>query len=99
MAQNLFWLIAYYYLPACDKMDITRRKKAQIDALRQHSITTIRKIEEMLNVSKSNVGQIFKMINTNCDVTKTKKRYLCGKKGKTTSLDNKLILQNTFKTP
>ena len=56
-AAKIFILIfAYYYRPACDKMDITPRKRAQIGALRQHSNMTIRKIGEMLNVSKSNVG-------------------------------------------
>ena len=58
---------------------------------------TIRKIGEMLNVSKSNVGRIFKVMNTNHDVTKTKKQDQCGKKRKTTSRDDKMILQNTFK--
>ena len=51
----------------------------------------------MLNVSKSNVRQIFKMMHTNRDVTKTKRRDKCGRKHKTTSRDEKMILQNTFK--
>ena len=55
-------------------MDITPRKRTQIVAPRQHSNMTIRKIREKLNVSKSNVGQIFKMIVTNGGVTKTKRR-------------------------
>ena len=96
-AAKIFILIfAYYYLPACDKMDITPRKRAQIGALRQHSNMTIRKIGEMLNVSKSNVGWIFEMMDTNRDVTKTKRRDQCRTKRKTTSRDDKMILQNTF---
>ena len=78
-------------------MDITSRKRAQIVTLRQHSNMTIRKIGEKLNVSKSNVGRIFKMMDTNCDVTKTKRWDQCRGKRKTTSRDDKMILQNTFK--
>ena len=69
MAKSFILIFAYYYMPACDKMDITPRKRAQIVALRQHSNMIIRKIGEMLNLSKSNVGRIFKMADTNRDVT------------------------------
>ena len=51
----------------------------------------------MLNESKSNVGRFFKTMDTNHDVTKTKRRDQCGRKRKTTSHDDKMILQNTFK--
>ena len=97
VAKNFILVFAYYYLPACNKMDITPRKRAQIVALRQHSNMTIRKIGEMLNVSKSNVGRIFKMMDTNRDVTKTKKQDQCGRKRKTTTRDDKMKLQNTFR--
>ena len=78
-------------------MDITRRKREQIVALRQHSNMTIRRIGEKLNVSKLSVGRIFEMMDTNSDVTKTKKRGQRGRKRKTTSRDHKMILQNSFK--
>ena len=55
VAKIFILIFAHYYLPACDKMDITPRKRAHIGALRQHSNMTIRKIGEMLIVSKSNV--------------------------------------------
>ena len=64
-------------------MDITPRKRAQIVALRQHSNMTIRKVGEEPNVSKSSVGRIFKMMDTNRDVTKPKKRGRCERKRKT----------------
>ena len=79
-------------------MDITPRKRAQIVvALRQHSNMIIRKIVEKQNVSKSNVGRILKIMDTNRNVTKTKKRGQRGRKHKTTSHDHKMILQNSFK--
>ena len=95
MAKNFILIFAYYYLPACDKMNTTPRNRVQIVALRQHSNMTIRKIGEKLNDSKSNVGRIFKMMDTNGDVTKTKRRGQC--RSKTTSNDDKMILQNGFK--
>ena len=57
----------------------------------------IRKIGEMLNASKLNVGRIFKMMDTNRDVTRTKRRGQCGRKRDTNFCDDKMILQNTFK--
>ena len=36
-------------------------------------------------------------MDSNRDVTKTKRRDQCGRKRKTTSRDDKMILQNTFK--
>ena len=36
------------------------------------------------------------MMDTNRDVTKTKRRDQCGRKRKKTSCDEKMILQNTF---
>ena len=59
VAENSILIFAYYYLPACNKMDITPKKMAQIVTLRQHSNMTIRKTGKKLNVSKSNVGRIF----------------------------------------
>ena len=59
VAKNFILIFAYYYLPACNKMNIAPRKRAQIVTLQQHSNMTIRKIGEKLNVSKSNVGRIF----------------------------------------
>ena len=59
VAKNFILIFAYYYLPACNKMNIAPRKRAQIVTLRQHSNITIRKIGEKLNVSKSNMGRIF----------------------------------------
>ena len=41
VAKNFVLIFAYYYLPACNKMDIAPRKKAQIVTLRQHSNMTI----------------------------------------------------------
>ena len=98
-AKNFILIFAYYYLPTCDKMDITPRKRALIVALRQHSNMIIRKTGQKLNESKSNVGQIFKMMDTNRDVTKTKRRDQCGRKRKAISRDDKMILQNSFKDP
>ena len=47
VAKNFILIYAYYNLLACDKMDITPRKRAQIVvALRQHSNMIIRKIVE-----------------------------------------------------
>ena len=98
VAKNFILIYAYYNLPACDKMDITPRKRAQIVvALRQHSNMIKRKIVEKQNMSKSNVGRILKIMDTNRDVTKTKKRGQRGRKRKTTSRDHKMILQNSFK--
>ena len=37
------------------------------------------------------------MMDTNRDVTKTKRRDQCGRKRKTTSCDEKMILQSPFK--
>ena len=37
------------------------------------------------------------MMDTNDDVTTTKRRDQCERKRKTTTCDNKMILQNTFK--
>ena len=59
VAKNFILIFAYYYLPVCNKMNITPRKRAQIVTLRQHSNMTIRKLGEKLNVSKLNVGRIF----------------------------------------
>ena len=56
VAKNFILIFSYYYLPACNKMGITPRKRAQIITLRQHFNMTIRKIGEKLNVLKSNVG-------------------------------------------
>ena len=80
-------------------MNITPTKRAQNVALRQHSKMTIRKIGEELNVSKSSVGRIFTMMDTNGDVTKTERLGSCERKQKMTSCDDKMILQNNFKDP
>ena len=97
MAKNFILIFAYYYLPSCNKMDITPRKRAQNVTLRQHSNMTIRKIGGKLNESKSNVGRIFLMMDTNGDVTTTKSRDQCERKRKPTTRDDKIILQNAFK--
>ena len=76
---------------------LQERKRARIVALRQHSNITIRKIGEELNVSKSSGGRIFKMMDTSGDVTKTKRHGRRGRKRKTTSRDDKMILQRSFK--
>ena len=59
MAKKFILIFVYYYLPACDKVAITPRQRAQIVALRQHSNMIKRKIGEKLNVPKLNVGLIF----------------------------------------
>ena len=38
VAKIFILIFAYYYLPACNKMNIAPRKRAQIVTLRQHSI-------------------------------------------------------------
>ena len=78
-------------------MDITLKTREQIVAVRQHSNMTMRKIGEELNVSKSSVGQIFKIKDS--DVTKTQRRGRSRRKRKTTSCNGKMILQNSFKNP
>ena len=97
VAKNFILISACYHPPACEKMDVTPRKRAQIVALKQHSNMTIRKIGVELNMSKSSVERIFKMMDTNCDITETQRQGFCGRKRRTTFRGDKMILLNTFK--
>ena len=97
VAKNFILISACYHLPACKKMDVTPRKRAQIAALKQHSNMTVRKIGVELNMSKSSVERIFKMMDTNRDITETQRQGCSGRKRRTIFRGDKIILQNTFK--
>ena len=59
VAKNFILIFAYYYLPACNKMDITPKKRPQIVALRQHSNMTIRKTGKKAECVKIKCGANF----------------------------------------
>ena len=80
-------------------MDITPRKRAKVVALREHTQMTIRKIGEELNLTKSTVGRILKMREDRSDVTTSNRRGRCGRKRKTTTHDDRMILRNSLKDP
>ena len=77
--------------------DITLRKRAHVVAVLQHTSMSIQKIGEELNLSKSSVGRIFEMRENRCDVSTTNRRDRYGRKRKTTTHDDKMILRNSLK--
>lgn len=79
-------------------MDITPRKRASVLALKTHASLSIRQIATKLNISRATVGRIVKRgIETgDCSVLRHGK---CGRKRKTTSYDDKLIVRNSVKDP
>ena len=78
-------------------MDITLRKRAHIVALPTTFEYDHKKNKRDAECVKIKYGQIFKMMDTNRDVTKTKRWDQCGRNCKTTSRDENMILQNTLK--
>ena len=68
-------------------------------ALREHTHMTIRKTGDELNLTKSTVGRILKMREDRSDVTTTNRRGRYGRKRKTTTHDDGMILRNSLKDP
>ena len=72
-------------------MDVTPSKRSQVVALRQHSSLSIRQIADQLGIAKSSVGRIVKAADEDGDISIHRRRR-CGRKRKTTSHDDKMII-------
>ena len=79
-------------------MDVTPNKRSQVVALRQHSGLSIRQIANRLGIAKSTVGKIAKAADEDGDIS-IHCRGRCGRKRKTTSHDDKMIIRNSIKSP
>ena len=78
-------------------MDVTPNKRSRIVALRQHSGLSIRQIADRLGIAKSTVGRIVKTADEDGDIN-IHRRGRCGRKWKTTSHDDKMIIRNSIKS-
>ena len=78
-------------------MDVTPNKRSQVVALRQHSGLSIRQIADRLGIAKSTVGRIVKTADEDGDIN-IHRRGRCGRKWKTTSHDDKMIIRNSIKS-
>ena len=79
-------------------MDVTPSKRSQVFALRQHSGLFIRQIADRLGIAKSTLGRIVNTANEDDDIS-IHYRGRCGRKRKTKSHDDKMIIRNSFKSP
>ena len=78
-------------------MDVTPSKRSQVVALSQHS-ESIRQIADRLGIAKSTVGSIVKATDEDGD-SSIHRRGRCGRKRKTTSHDDKIIIRTSVKSP
>ena len=79
-------------------MDVTPNKRSQVVALRQHSGVSIRQIVDQLCIAKSTVGRIVKAADEDGDIS-IHRHGRCGRKRKTMSYDNKMIIRNSVQSP
>ena len=79
-------------------MNVTPSKRSQVVAPSQKSGLSIRQIEDRLGIAKSTVGRIVKATDKSGDII-IYLRGRCGRKRKTTSHDDKMIIRNSVKSP
>ena len=80
-------------------MSLQVNKISQVVALRQHNGLSIRQIADQLGIVKSTVGRIVKAADEDGDIS-IHHRERCGRKRKTTSHDDKMIIiRNSVKSP
>lgn len=79
-------------------MDISPRTRAKVVALRDHAGMSVRKISRRLDLSKSTVGRIVKRSQVTGE-SGVFRHGKCGRKRKTTSRDDIMILRNSVKDP
>ena len=78
-------------------MDITSSKQSQVVAIRQHSSLLIKQIADQFGIAKSTLGRIVKAADEDGDIS-IHSSERCGRKRKTTSHDDKMVVRNSVKS-
>uniref|UniRef100_A0A1B6C860 Paired domain-containing protein n=1 Tax=Clastoptera arizonana TaxID=38151 RepID=A0A1B6C860_9HEMI len=75
-------------------MDLTTRKRRKIVTLHEHTSLTQRQIAEQCGVSLGSVNNIIKLKNVTGSIYPKRKGF-CGRKRKTTTKDDAILLKNS----